>query len=87
MTIIEMLEQSGVLTLLGMGIVFVFLVILVIAVTIMGKVIQAHGRGHKSEVPAGEAPAVIASAQTSGNVMGPVIAAIITAVNEYRKDN
>ncbi|MCL2880777.1 MAG: OadG family protein, partial [Treponema sp.] len=29
MTIIEMLEQSGILTLLGMGIVFLFLIIMV----------------------------------------------------------
>ncbi|GHV72837.1 hypothetical protein AGMMS49940_01390 [Spirochaetia bacterium] len=40
MTIAEMLEQSGILTLLGMGIVFVFLVILIFCVTLVGKLIH-----------------------------------------------
>ncbi|MHC6204354.1 OadG family transporter subunit [Breznakiellaceae bacterium SP9] len=43
MTIVEMLEQSGVLTLLGMGVVFSFLLLLIFLVTIAGKVIHALG--------------------------------------------
>ena len=43
MTIVEMLEQSAVLTLLGMGVVFGFLVIMIISITLAGKFIHALG--------------------------------------------
>ena len=36
MTIMEMLGQSGILSLLGMGIVFGFLIIMIIAISTMG---------------------------------------------------
>jgi oxaloacetate decarboxylase gamma subunit len=83
MTIFEMLEQSGVLTLLGMGIVFSFLVILVICVSIMGKVVRALGGGKDSAAPASgtSAPAPSPAKTTA------VAAAITAAVNEYRKTN
>jgi oxaloacetate decarboxylase gamma subunit len=81
MTITEMLGQSGVLTLLGMGIVFSFLIILIVCVTLVGKFILAIGAdkdlGQPPKAPAGKAPA--------GN--GAVTAAISAAVNEYRKTN
>ncbi|MDR0302915.1 MAG: OadG family protein [Treponema sp.] len=76
MTIFDMLEQSGVLTLLGMGVVFSFLIILVIAITLTGKII---GKFEKNE---GTAAGV---SQKSGD--GAVQAAIGAAVNEYRKTN
>ncbi|MDR2900456.1 MAG: OadG family protein, partial [Treponema sp.] len=41
MTIMEMLGQSGILTVLGMGIVFSFLAILIICVTLLGKIVHA----------------------------------------------
>jgi oxaloacetate decarboxylase gamma subunit len=79
MTIVEMLEQSGVLTLLGMGIVVSFLVILVICVTLMGKVIQALGGGKTAAGPA---------APSGGTVKTTAVAAAITAaVSEYRANN
>jgi oxaloacetate decarboxylase gamma subunit len=43
MTIIDMLGQSGVLTLLGMGVVFGFLIIMVISITVVGKFIRVLG--------------------------------------------
>jgi oxaloacetate decarboxylase gamma subunit len=84
MTIVEMLEQSGVLTLLGMGIVFLFLVILIICVSLAGKFIQAIEADKDLRQPVkapsdGPAPA--------GNANGVVTAAISAAVTEYRKSN
>jgi oxaloacetate decarboxylase gamma subunit len=84
MTIIEMLGQSGVLTLLGMSIVFGFLIILIISITLAGKVIHALGwdkdAGGPAGAAAGKGPAK-AAAKTA------VAAAITAAVNEYRKTN
>ncbi|MDR1374556.1 MAG: OadG family protein [Treponema sp.] len=81
MTIVDMLEQSGVLTLLGMGIVFSFLVLLIIAVSLAGKIIHAAGGGkdlgQPSPAPAG------GGAAPAGN--GAVTAVISAAVNEYQK--
>jgi oxaloacetate decarboxylase gamma subunit len=75
-----MLGQSGVLTLLGMGIVFSFLVILIAAVTLAGKAIHALNWDKDVTQPpkaAGPAPA--------GANQAPVTAAISAAINEYRK--
>ena len=84
MTIFQMLDQSWVLTLLGMGIVFSFLVILVVCVSIMGKIFRALGYNRDPGLVVAEAPA----AHLGGSAgTGAVIAAITTAVNEYRKDN
>ncbi|MDR3146784.1 MAG: OadG family protein [Treponema sp.] len=80
MTIVEMLGQSGALTLLGMGIVFGFLIILIIAVALVGKVIHALGldkdAGLLPKPAAGPSPAAKSAAVT---------AAISAAVSEYRK--
>jgi oxaloacetate decarboxylase gamma subunit len=81
MTIVEMLEQSGVLTLLGMGIVFGFLIILVIAVTTAGKIIQALGVN--KDIPRTAAPAPAGD----GAKAAAVTAAISAAVNEYRANS
>jgi oxaloacetate decarboxylase gamma subunit len=80
MTILDMLGQSGILTMLGMGVVFGFLIIMVIVISLAGKIIQAAGldNGVKPAVPAAVKPAVDTSAIT---------AAISAAVNEYRKNN
>jgi oxaloacetate decarboxylase gamma subunit len=73
-----MLEQSGVLSLLGMGIVFSFLVILIISVTISGKIIHALGMDKDLLTKANQAPAAAAE-------QAAVTAAIGAAVTEYRK--
>jgi oxaloacetate decarboxylase gamma subunit len=79
MTIVEMLEQSGVLTLLGMALVFSFLLILIITVTVMGKLV--HALGLDKDLQAKAAAAVPAAG-------GPEItAAISAAVGKYRKDH
>jgi oxaloacetate decarboxylase gamma subunit len=77
MTIMDMLEQSGILTLLGMGVVFGFLIIMVISISLVGKIIHAMGADTDVAQPAKPAPAGSA----------PVIAAITAAVTEYRKTN
>jgi oxaloacetate decarboxylase gamma subunit len=82
MTIAEMFEQSGMMTVIGMGIVFTFLVVLVIAVSLMGKIIRSLGLDKDVQAPAtGRGPSVGAVAQTA------VVAAIGAAVSQYRKDN
>ncbi|MDR1106487.1 MAG: OadG family protein [Treponema sp.] len=76
MTIFQMLGQSGILTLLGMGIVFSFLIILVVFITLVGKLLHAVG-ADKDVRPA---------APTSGGALGTsdaVTAAISAAVTEY----
>ncbi|MFP3040432.1 OadG family protein [Treponema primitia] len=78
MTIVDMLEQSSVLTLLGMGIVFSFLVILIISVTLMGKFI--HAIGADKDVTKLAKPAAADTAKAT------VVTAVITAaITEYRK--
>jgi len=79
MTIFGMLEQSGVLTLLGMGVVFSFLVILIFAITAMGKIVSKF-------VPEKEGKPAVSTVQRTGNDAS-VTAAISAAVNEYRKNN
>jgi oxaloacetate decarboxylase gamma subunit len=75
-----MLGQSGILTLLGMGVVFGFLVILIVCVSLVGKFIRALGGGTDVTAPL---QAGIPSGTGAGNAA--VTAAISAAVNEYRK--
>ncbi|MDR2630565.1 MAG: OadG family protein [Spirochaetaceae bacterium] len=84
MTIAEMFEQSGVFTLLGMGIVFGFLVVLIISVSLTGKIIHAlwGGKDVTAPVKAGTSPNGGAGAENAA-----VTAAISAAVNEYRKSS
>ena len=83
MTIAEMLEQSGVLTLLGMGVVFSFLVLVIISVTLVGKIIHAIGADKDVYAP----PAVTASGSGNAAKTTAVAAAITAAVTEYQKSN
>ena len=41
MTILEMLEQSGFVALIGISVVFSFLILLVVCITLVSKVISA----------------------------------------------
>ena len=79
MTILEMLGQSGILSLLGMGIVFGFLIIMIIAITVVGKAIQSLTKDQPAVTSTGAA-----TPAASGN-NASVTAAISAAVNEYRK--
>ena len=87
MTIMEMLGQSGVLTLLGMGIVFSFLVIMVICVTIMGKIVHALGADKDTGAPRAGGSAGTASPTKNKASATAVAAAITAAVTEYQKTN
>jgi|TergutMp193P3_1026864.scaffolds.fasta_scaffold178472_1 oxaloacetate decarboxylase gamma subunit len=78
MTISDMLEQSGVLTLLGMGVVFGFLVILIIAISAAGKIIN-------NTVRTQDVSPAVPAVQRTGNDAA-ITAVIGAAVNEYRKN-
>jgi len=80
MTITVMLEQSGVLTILGMSVVFSFLIIMIFAITGVGKIINSL-KLNKELVT--HALAAAPSAPTASSVT----AAISAAVKEYRKSN
>ena len=81
MTISEMLSQSGILTLLGMGVVFSFLIIMIFAMTGLHAVI--HALGWDKEEKKDAAPAAPAAAPASDN--GAIIAAI--AANIKKKES
>jgi oxaloacetate decarboxylase gamma subunit len=73
-----MFEQSGVLTLLGMGTVFSFLVILIVCITLVGKIIQSMGLADEEPVKSTKP-----STRSTGSDAA-VTAAITAAVTEYR---
>jgi len=81
MTILEMLEQSAILTVLGVGIVFLFLIIMIICVTLMGKIIRYLESGKNIQ----DQEAATAAQAVKKVENGPIIAAITAAINEYRK--
>ncbi|MDR1420649.1 MAG: OadG family protein [Treponema sp.] len=80
MTIVEMLEQSVILTVLGMAIVFAFLWLMIVCVSLTGKLIHALGWDKDLEAQKKEAP------RGAGKTVTPeVTAAITAAVTEYRE--
>ena len=85
MTIMDMLGQSAVLTVLGMGVVFGFLVIMVICVSVMGKIIQGLG-GSKDAASAPSSQTGFAGTAETGQSKA-ITAAITAAVTQYQKDN
>jgi oxaloacetate decarboxylase gamma subunit len=80
MTITEMLGQSGILTILGMTVVFVFLWIMIICVNMVGRVIRRLGLDKDVQKPPVYSPAAQAGTPPQ------ITAAISAAVNEYRKN-
>ncbi|MDR2536693.1 MAG: OadG family protein [Treponema sp.] len=90
MNIIEMFEQSAVLTLLGMGVVFGFLIILVVAISCMGKIVHTMGLDKEPEVAKPKAPLpspAVAAASVVANQDSAITAAISAAVSTYRKNH
>ncbi|MBO4438114.1 MAG: OadG family protein [Spirochaetaceae bacterium] len=75
MTIVEMLGQSALLTGLGMGVVFGFLIILIIFMTITSKVIKALGLD-KDAPKATDGNASAAPAQNNNAVVAAIAAAL-----------
>ncbi|MDR2094830.1 MAG: OadG family protein [Treponema sp.] len=88
MTIAGMLEQSGVLTLLGMGMVFGFLVIMIITISRVGRLIHLLGLDKDVQrAPSNTAGAGPAQASVQKNNNAALTAAVTAAVSEYRKTN
>jgi oxaloacetate decarboxylase gamma subunit len=77
MTITEMLGQSGILTLLGMGVVFFFLIILILAMNLLHAVL--HGL-HLDKTEKKDDTSSVSAAPAANN--DAVVAAIATAVHE-----
>lgn len=80
MTIAQMLEQSGILTLLGMCVVFAFLIIMIGAMNLLHGVIHLFG-WDKAEPPAASATSGIAPAASQAD-NGALVAAIAAAIHE-----
>ena len=74
MTIIEMLQQSVVLTIVGMFVVFFFLWFMTICISLAGKIINKSMKAEKPVPLAGE------------TVKPEIIAAITAAVTKYKKE-
>ena len=77
MTIAEMLQQSGILTLLGMGVVFSFLIIMILCMYLLHVVLRALKLDKEGKKETAQAPA-------SAPVMhdDAIIAAIAAAVHK-----
>lgn len=80
MTIPEMLGQSGTLTLLGMGVVFSFLIILIIFMKLVALFVKATGMD-KEEEQTSAAPSAASVGQDQA-----IVAAIAAAINEKQKN-
>ncbi|MDR0707188.1 MAG: OadG family protein [Treponema sp.] len=81
MTIFEMLEQSAVLTILGMAVVFCFLWLMIICVNLMSRLV--HKMGWDKDIP----PSETVPPKRPGETAKPdVIAVISAAVRDYRKN-
>ena len=70
MTILEMMQQSSILTILGMAVVFGFLAIMVFCISMVGKVIKRTNKKQSAD---------------KENVLPELAAVISAAVNEYQK--
>jgi oxaloacetate decarboxylase gamma subunit len=81
MTIMEMLQQSTILTVLGMAVVFAFLWLMIICINWIGKLIHALGWDKDVQPSKNEAPK-----NANGAVAPEITAAITGAVMEYRKE-
>ena len=80
MTILEMLQQSAVLALLGMAVVFIFLWVMIVCVNLTAKLIHRMGWDKDIEQPKYQAPQ-----KPGGTVPPEITAAISAAVTEYQK--
>ena len=76
MTIVDMLQQSVILTLLGMGVVFSFLIILIVFMILTHKILHALKLDREEQV------AVTTSAAPAAGSDGAVVAAIAVAIKE-----
>jgi oxaloacetate decarboxylase gamma subunit len=80
MTIVEMLQQSAILTVLGMAVVFIFLWIMIVCINSVGKLVHNLGWDKDVQGPNNGTPN-----SAAGTVTPEVTAAISVAVTEYRE--
>ncbi|MDR2842983.1 MAG: OadG family protein [Spirochaetaceae bacterium] len=78
MTIEQMFGQCGVLVLLGMAVVFTFLILLVFAISGTGALVRALGWDKEDKKTGGG---------TASGVDGNVVAAISAAIKTYKENN
>ncbi|MDR1326766.1 MAG: OadG family protein [Treponema sp.] len=84
MTILEMFQQSVILTLLGMAVVFSFLWLMIICVELLGKLIHKLGMD-KDVQPKPIQPFKTEAPKNANETINPEITAAITAaVIDYR---
>ena len=83
MTVLEMFSQSGILTLLGMGVVFFFLIIMILAMIALHAVV--HALKWDAE-PAGEQPVAAPSPSPSVSVPAEGSGAVVAAIAAVLKD-
>ncbi len=81
MTIPEMISQSGMLTVLGMGVVFSFLIILIVFMKLVEILVRVTGIDQE----AGNASQAAAPAASAGKDTS-IVAAIAAAVKEKQKN-
>ena len=79
MTIPEMMSQSGLLTVLGMGVVFSFLIILIAFMKLVEVLVRMSGLDKEEKSASGSAPAANRGQDSA------IIAAIAAAVSEKQK--
>ena len=77
MTILEMTSQSGVLSVMGVGMVFGFLFLLVLAVSLMGKILRLKIFNKEKDL---NTQTVQVNSENNANVT----AAISAAVAQYK---
>lgn len=83
MTVLEMFSQSGILTLLGMGVVFFFLIIMILAMIALHAVV--HALKWDAE-PAGEQPVAAPSPSPSVSVPAEDSGVVVAAIAAVLKD-
>ncbi|WP_315324579.1 OadG family protein [Treponema socranskii] len=77
MTIAEMLQQSGILTLLGMGVVFSFLIIMILCMYLLHVVLRALKLDKEEKKETAQSPAPVPVRHNDA-----IIAAIAAAVHK-----
>ena len=82
MTIAQMIGQSGILTLLGMGVVFLFLVIMIVCMNLLHLVLHALHLDTAEPASKQAAPAAGPVPQAPAQDTLSVVAAIAAAVRE-----
>lgn len=83
MTIEEMFGQSAILSLVGMGTVFLFLAILIVFVSVVAKLVKAM----KWDKDLYEDNAAQGQVSSSAGAKATVVSIIAAAIHEHRNNN